>query len=172
MTDLRNWIEEEVLTIHHSGEMPEVALHASLHYLQEDPEGPGLTVTPEDIQPLKEAVEKRYKRIVMRDLNPRYRDRSIYRGLARAIANWHRMVRFCQREKRDVAVHRQDVASALLSFLTIETADVAAGKQPSSVNCAAAELAAFIEALELAPSRLPDGWQSVCPEANGIHLTA
>jgi hypothetical protein len=121
MADLRNLIEEEVFAIRHSGEMPEVAFHTSLHYLQEDPEGPRLTVTPEDMQPLKEAVEMRYKRIVMRDLNPRYRDRSIYRGLARAIANWQRLVRFCQREKRDIALHRQDVATALVAFLTIET---------------------------------------------------
>jgi hypothetical protein len=171
MTDLRNLIEEEVFAIRHSGEMPEVALRTSLYYLQEDPEGPRLTVTPEDILPLKEAVEMRYKRIVMRDLNPRYRSRSIYRGLARAIANWHRLVRFCQREKRDIALHRQDVASALVAFLAIEMADVASGKRLTSINCSATELAAFIEALGLPPSRLPEGWQSVCPEGNGMHLT-
>jgi len=156
-------IEEEAFAIHHSGEMPEVALHTALHFLQEDPEGPRLKVTPEDIEPLKDAVENRYERIVMRDLNPRYRDRSIYRGLARAIANWHRWVRFCEREKRDVAVHRQDVAAALLTFLAIETADVVSGRKPSSVNCAASELTAFSDTLGLALSRLPEGWQLVCP---------
>lgn len=164
MTDRRDMIEEEAFAIHHSGEMPEVALHTALYYLQEDPEGPRLKVTPEDMQPLIDAVEKRYQRIVMRDLNPRYRDRSIYRGLARAIANWHRWVRFCERENRDVAVHRQDVAAALIAFLAVEIADVASGRKPSSVNCSPAELAAFARALELAPSRMPEDWQTICSE--------
>jgi hypothetical protein len=171
MTDLRNLIEEEVFSIGHSGEMPEVAYHTSLHYLQEDLGGPQIEIAPEDIDRLKDAVEKRYKRIVMRDLNPRYRDRSIYRGLARAMANWHRLVRFCEREKRAVAVHRQDAARALLAFLAVETADVAAGRKPSSANCSPSELAAFIETLGLAPSQLPDGWQLVCPEGSDRQLT-
>jgi hypothetical protein len=171
MTDLRSLIEEEVFAIGHSGEMPEVALHTSLYYLQEDPEGPRLTVTPEDIQPLKDAVEKRYKRIVMRDLNPRYRDQSIYRGLARAMANWQRLVRFCIHEKCDVAIHRQEVATALVGYLTTETADVASGRRSSSVNCSATELAAFIETLGIVPSRLPDGWQLVCPKGSEMQLT-
>jgi len=171
MTDLLDMIAEEAFAIHHSGEMPEVALHTALYYLQEDPEGPRLELAPEDRQPLIDAVEKRYQRIVMRDLNPRYRDRSIYRGLARAIANWHRWARFCERENRNMAVHRQDVAAALLAFLAIETADVAAGRRPSSVNCSATELAAFIEALGLVPSRLPDGWQGVCPKESDRQLT-
>lgn len=171
MTDLRNLIEEEVFAIGHSGEMPEVALHTSLYYLQEDPEGPRLTVTPEDIQPLKDAVEKRYKRIVMRDLNPRYRDQSIYRGLARAMANWQRLVRFCKHEKRDVVIHRQEVATALVGFLTTEAADVASGRRSSAVNCSATELAAFIETLGIVPSRLPDGWQLVCPKGSEMQLT-
>jgi hypothetical protein len=171
MTDHRNLIEEEAFAIHHSGEMPEVALHTALYYLREDPEGPRIEVSPEDRQALIDAVAKRYQRIVMRDLNPRYRDRSIYRGLARAMANWHRWVRFCEREKRDVAVHRQDVAAALLAFLAVETADVAAGRQPSSVNCSPTELGAFIATLGLAPSQLPDGWQLVCLEGSDRQLT-
>lgn len=163
MTDLRNLIEEEVFSIRHSGEIPEVAFHTSLHYLREDLEGPQIEIAPEDIHRLKDAVEKRYRRIVMRDLNPHYRNRSIYRGLARAMANWHRLVRFCEREKRDVDVHRQDVAAALLSFLAIETADIDSGRKPSPANCSATELAGFTEALGLDSYRLPEGWQRVCP---------
>ena len=41
-------LEEELLLVRHSGEIPEVALHASVHYLTEDPEGPGLVLA--DIQ--------------------------------------------------------------------------------------------------------------------------
>lgn len=162
MTDIKSLIEDEIFAIHHGGEMPEVVLHTALYYLQEDPEGPRIKVTPQDRQRLKEAVASRYKRIVMRDLNPRYRDRSIYRGLARAMANWDRWARFGKRENHDMTDHRQDVAQALLAFLVIETADVASGRQPASVNCSATDLAAFTETLGLTPSRLPEGWQAVC----------
>ena len=144
--------------------MPEVALHTSLHYLQEDPEGPGLSITPDDMQMLTDAVEERYLRIVMRDLNPRYRKKSIYRGLARAAANWQRLTRFAQREKRDLSAQRQAVAAALQNFLEIETADVAAGRQLSCVNCTANDLVAFAQTIGLTPASLPEGWQELCPE--------
>ncbi len=162
MTDIKGLIDDEIFAIHQGGEMPEVALHTSLYYLQEDPEGPRIEVAPQDIQRLKEAVANRYKRIVMRDLNPRYRDRLIYRGLARAMANWDRWVRFGEGENQDMTDHRQDVAQVLLEFLAIETTDVASGRQPASVNCSATELVTFAESLGLAPSRLPEGWQAVC----------
>jgi len=162
MTEMQHLIEEEVFAIRQSGEMPEVALHTALYYLQEDSEGPRATLSPENLRLLKDAVENRYQRILMRDLNPRYRGRSIYRGLNRAIANWERLVRFCERENRPIAGHRQDAAVALLAFLTIETAEVASGQKASSVNCSASELKAFAEALGLASTRLPDGWSMVC----------
>ena len=162
MNDRRGFIEDEVFAIQHSGEMPEVALHTSLYCLREDPEGPRLHLSPEDIQGLKDAVEKRYRRIVMRDLNPRYRHRSIYRGLARSAANWLRLARFAHRENRDIRAIQLDVAAALRHFLEVETADVAAGRHASSVNCTAAELEAFAEAVGLRSSQLPEGWQGLC----------
>jgi len=155
-------IEDEVFAIGPSGEMPEVALHASYFYLQEDPEGPRLRLTPEEEQHLKDAVEQRYRRILMRDLNPRYRDRSIYRGLARAIANWRRLARFCKREDRDCAVHRQAAAEALQAFLAIEVEEAAQGRLAGAVNCTAAELEAFARALGLTPADLPQDWKRVC----------
>ena len=80
----------------------------------------------------------------------------------RAIANWQRLERFCHREKRNIAGHRQDAAAALLAFLTIETAEVASGQKESSVNCSAIELKAFAAALGLASTQLPEGWSMVC----------
>ncbi len=162
MTDHHSLIEEEVFAIHHSGEMPEVALHTALYDLQEDRGGPCLDLTPEDIASLKDAVEQRYQRILLRDLNPRFRDRSIYRGLARAIANWQRLTRFCEREGRDTTPHRQAAAQALARFLAVETDDVAHGRPPGAVNCTAYQLKAFAETLGLAASDLPKGWQQVC----------
>ncbi|MGD9331692.1 MAG: hypothetical protein PVJ53_10295 [Desulfobacterales bacterium] len=163
----RHLIEEEIFAIRHSGEMPEVALHTGLYDLQEDPAGPRMAIAPGDLRLLKDAVEARYKRIIMRDLDPRLRNHSIYRGLARAMANWQRLVRFCTRENRDTNGHRREVADALLNFLATETADVAGGRAPSAVNCTAAELAAFAGTLGLAPAALPKGWQKTCAKGNG-----
>lgn len=167
MTVHRSLIEEEIFAIRHSGEMPEVALHTALYDLQEDPQGPRLTVSPDDFSLLKDAVEARYQRILMRDLTPRLRDRSIYRGLARAMANWQRLARFCKRENRDLAMHRQEAANAFVAFLETETVDVANGRQPSAANCTATELEAFAESLGLEPDKLPEGWQKVCAKKHG-----
>ena len=161
-TDYHGLIEDEEFAIRHSGEMPEVAFHTSLHFLQDDPHGPGITVSPEDITRLKNAVARRYRRILMRDLNPRYRNRSIFRGLARAKSNWERLARFCRRNHRDLAPFRQETGKALLAFLTVETADVASGHSPAFGHCAAADLLCFANSLDLAAEQLPDGWEMVC----------
>lgn len=162
MNDPHDLIEDELMAIRQSGEMPEVALHSALHYLREDPAGPGVTLAPEDMLRLKDAVEARYRRILLRDLNPRYRDKPIYRGLSRAMANWQRLVRFCERDRRDVGVHRQAAAAALYAFLAVETKASAAGRTPSAVDCTADELAAFALALGLKPETLPGGWEKTC----------
>jgi len=162
MTDRHSLIEDEIFAIRQSGEMPEVALHTAFYELQESPEGPGLRLAPEDIRRLKDAVEQRYFKILMRDLNPRYRDRAIYRGLARAMANWQRLARFCERESRDAAPHRKAAAEALLAFLTVEVDDVANGRNPGAVNCTAAELESFAATLGLEPADLPEGWEALC----------
>ena len=162
MTDRPGLIEDEVFAIQQSGEMPEVALHTAFFSLQEDPEGPGLHLTEEETQRLKDAVEQRYRRILMRDLTPRFRDRSIYRGLARAIANWRRLERFCRREHRDAAVHRRSAAKALAAFLAVEAREVASGRPPAAVNCSVVELEAFAQTLGLSSADLPPGWRQVC----------
>jgi hypothetical protein len=162
MSDRRSWIEDEVFAIRQSGEMPEVALHTAFFFLQEDPEGPRLRLTPKEMHLLKDAVEQRYVRILMRDLNPRLRDRSLYRGLARAMANWQRLERFCEGEHRDAAAHRKSAAEALLAFLTVEEKDIAAGRPPATVNCTVSELETFARTLGLRPSDLPQDWKRVC----------
>ena len=162
MTDHHRLIEEEIFAIHQSGEMPEVALHTVLYDLQEDPEGPRLQLTQEDIEKMKDAVEQRYQRILLRDLNPRLRGRSVYRGLARAIANWQRLARFCQREGRDITPHRQAAAEALQTFMAMETDEVAHGRQPGAVDCTASQLQAFAKTLGVAENHLPEGWEAVC----------
>jgi len=162
MTDRRALIEDEIFAIQQSGEMPEVALHTALYDLREDPAGPRLHLAPEESAAIKDAVAQRYRRILLRDLNPRFRDRAIYRGLARAMANWRRLSRFCRRENRDITDHRRAAAEALRMFLAIETDDVAHGRPPGAVDCTPAQLMAFAGTLGVSEAGLPERWQTVC----------
>jgi len=90
MSSKEMYLEDEVLFIEESGEMPEVAMHSSLYFLCSDPEGPGLELRQEDRIPLKIAVLTRYQTIILRDLQPANRKKSIYRGLQRSAINWQR----------------------------------------------------------------------------------
>ena len=167
--DKKKYIEEEAFIIEHSGEIPEVALHSSLYYLEEDPEGPGFELQVEDVFPLKEAVVKRYRIIILRDLDPENRDKAIYRGLARCAANWQRLVKFCSREQMDFQEIKIEAAGALQKFLINEVADVQCGSRSSSINCSLEELKILIVSLELSEDDLPDGWQELCQVRwNGI----
>ena len=87
MSDKEIYLGDEILILGDSGEIPEIAYHTTLHYLCDDPEGPGLTLEPEDFHRLREPVVARYRWIIMRDLDPANRDKRIYRGVARSIAN-------------------------------------------------------------------------------------
>jgi hypothetical protein len=161
VADKKFLMEEEMLLVRNSGEIPEVALHGSLHYLTADPEGPGLELNPGDVALLAEQAMARYLEIIHRDLDPGNRDKSIYRGLARAAANWQRLARFCRKMNRDADGFRSECAAALRFFLAREAADVRAGR-PSSVNCPAAVLADLAAALGVAEQELPPGWRELC----------
>jgi hypothetical protein len=91
-------LEEEWLIVRHSGEIPEIALHSALYYLTDDPDGPRLQLSGEERESLQEAAATRYHEIIMRDLCFENRELSIYRGVRRAICNWHRFVAFCKRQ--------------------------------------------------------------------------
>ena len=94
----REILEEEWLIVRHSGEIPEIALHSALYFLTEDPLGPCLQLSAEEIESLQDAAICRYQEIIMRDLCYENRNLSIYRGVRRAIVNWHRFVTFCERQ--------------------------------------------------------------------------
>jgi len=161
--DKKYYLEEELLLVQNSGEIPEVAYHGSLYYLTEDPEGPTLPLSAADLLPLKQAVYERYRRIILRDLNPALRRKRIYRGLLRCIANWERFCNYCNKANLDVSPVRQETAAALVRFLQQEKEDVRQKGRPSSINCSAAGLSFLIKALALSPKELPDGWESLCP---------
>ncbi|RUM40426.1 MAG: hypothetical protein DSY80_10245, partial [Desulfocapsa sp.] len=111
-------LEDEVLILRDSGEIPEIAYHATLYYLTKDENGPGLGVlNEEELALLQEAALERYQEIVLRDLDPDNRDLGIYRGIRRSIYNWQRMQDFCGRLGRNCSFFKETVAWALSDFL-------------------------------------------------------
>lgn len=164
-SDINTYIDEEAFIVLHSGEIPEIALHGSLYYLTEDPDGPGLELGNDDILPLKQAVVERYRKIILRDLDPRNRDKKIYRRLERCAVNWQRLHKFCSREGLDFAAIGVEFGAALQNFLQQELLDVHGKKRFSSINCSRAEVSRLAISLGLLPVDLPPGWQELCPGA-------
>ena len=157
-------LAEETLIILHSGEIPEIAFHSSLYYLTEDPDGPLLRLAAEEIAPLLQAASRRYREIILRDLTPENRAKRIYRGLARAAANWQRWLAFCQRQDLDPASIREAAAAALSNILAQEVSEAAAGKDVPCLNCSVAVLEELAVSLGLGPADLPEGWRELCEE--------
>jgi hypothetical protein len=157
-----DFLADELLIVRYSGEIPEVALQSSIYYLTQDPDGPAITLDAEDLALLKGAVLERYQEIIFRDLEPDNRDKGLYRGLARCVANWERLCRFCRREGRGIGEIRREVAKALQRFVERELHDVLSGSRTSCVNCSADELRHLAADLYLSDDDLPDGWQCLC----------
>ena len=155
-------LEEEWLLVRHSGEIPEVALHASLHYLCEDAEGPRFILADEELIPLQEAVLERYQEIVLRDLDVGNRDRSLFRGIKRALHNWYRFVRFSDTIGCPYEEFRETAAQALMLYLQQELDEVCSGKRSSSINCTTEAMVSFAHALGIDPAELPLGLASIC----------
>ena len=157
-------LEEELLLIRHSGEIPEVALHASLHYLCEDPDGPQFVLADEELRPLQEAALARYREIILRDLDLANRDRSLFRGIRRAYTNWQRCSRFGEHTGQSNDDFRLVVVEALQRYLWQEVQEVRSGERGPSVNCSSATLLVFARDLGLDQTELPDGWPSLCEQ--------
>jgi hypothetical protein len=157
MTETESLLAEEILIVRHSGEIPEIAFHGSLYYLCEDPAGPQLTLSQEELDTLRQQVVARYREIMLRDLDPKNRDARIYRGLRRCIFNWERLGKFCTRQAMTVEDVRQEIAEALRGFLRQETEEVRAGLRRSCLNCTREELDAFAREIGVLPEELPEG---------------
>ena len=149
-----DFLDDEVLIIEESGEMPEVAYHGAVYFLTKDPDGPGLTLEEKDHIPLKKAVVSRYMTIMTRDLTPENREKSIYRGLERCICNWQRLKLYSERENIDISHVRIKTARELTSFLKSERDDVFHRKCPTAINCSKADLENFMRDLGLEPGEL------------------
>lgn len=162
-TNIKNILQEEVMMIEHSGEMPEVAFYESLYFLAEDPDGPGIRLDHHDQLPMKEAVIRRYMFIILRDLNPKNRKKSIYRGIKRSIINWERLKKYSRKEDLDIEEARKRTAQSLLSFLEQERRDVTEKGTASSLNCTRKELRDFATDLGLVKDEMVNGWELLCP---------
>lgn len=162
MSSKDSYLEDEIFIIEDSGEMPEVGLQSSLYFLCKDPDGPGLSLKDNDLLPLKKAVIARYQTIILRDLMPENRNKSLYRGLARSAANWQRMKLFAQREHLDLDPVRQKTAAALISFLKEEVCYVNRGGEGCCPDCSQHTLENFAKEVGLSADELPCHWQDLC----------
>ncbi|VAW32557.1 hypothetical protein MNBD_DELTA03-1513 [hydrothermal vent metagenome] len=147
-------IEDEVLIVETSGEMPEVAYHGSLYYLSHDPEGPELGLARADKSRLRLAVLEGYRRIIRRDLDLENRQKSCYRGLIRCLVNWRRLTGFAAAHRLSLTELQEEIAAALQTFLAGEAADIRRGC-PTCVNCSQAELRELINEVGLSDNNLP-----------------
>lgn len=154
LTERESVIEDEVLIVETSGEMPEVAYHGSLYYLSHDPEGPGLSLGRQDKGRLILAVVEGYRRIIRRDLDLENRQKSCYRGLIRCLVNWRRLTGFAAAHRLSLAELQEEIAAALQTFLAGEAVDVGRGC-PTCVNCSQAELRELINEVGLSDNNLP-----------------
>ena len=155
-------LADELLIVRHSGEIPEVALHGSLWHLTGSPDGPGRELVEVEVLALKGMVVERYREMILRDLEPANRNKSFYRGVARAAVNWHRLEKFCRREGLELELLRAEIGAALVALLCLELAEVAAGRPVPALNCFGEELWRFAVAVEVNPATLPTGWEHLC----------
>lgn len=157
-------LEDEWLIVRHSGEIPEIALHSVFYYLTEDPQGPQLHLGADEIRSLQEAAAARYQEIILRDLCYENMELTIYRGVRRAIFNWHRFVAFCERQKSSFHNLRRVTADALL--LLVNKVLQAHGKStPIPVfNCTFLELTLFGRELGIREEQIPETIRLLCKE--------
>lgn len=157
----QDFLADEVLMIADGGEMPEVAFNSSLYYLTRDEDGPKLQLSKDDLLPLKEAVVQRFSFIILRDLQPENRTKSIYRGLARSSANWFRLWGYCQREELSSDGVRTEAGRDLAVFLSVELRDVCEGGGASCINCSRVELEEYAGSLGLELDAVAPGWSNL-----------
>ncbi len=167
MNDYAEDLDNEWFMVRHSGEMPEVALHSSLHYLTESEDGPRLVLQDRHLRRLRQAAEARYKEIVLRDLQHENRGTTISRGVQRSIVNYRRYQQFCLRQGLDGSGFAREVAASLLLLLGSEAAEAAKGRGCLSLNCTFEELDRFAVEIGLVGKGLPATIACLCAGEGG-----
>ncbi len=150
--NLREEIIEEAEIIKDSGEIPEVAYWNSLYYLEEDPEGPKFTLTPEEKRFLKRAVIARYLFIIKRDLTFENIGKPFYRGLTRAAINWKRLCTFLKKEGFSTEAPSLLVLEDLRRFLR------QVAPKPEIITLDLEEIKDFLKALSFPPETFLKAW--------------
>lgn len=160
-------LEDEAWLIETSGEMPEVALHESLHNLGE--------VSPAELDCLRGAVVRAYLRLLSRDLDHANLGQPHFRGLERAWQNWLRLGGFLDRLGWNWPEGLADqVRQALARHLDAEATALVAGRAYASASLETVNGLARDLGLDLAPWReaLADLSRRPLPDFKGLTALA
>ncbi len=155
-------LDDEYLIVRNSGEIPEITLHSVLHYLTEDPEGPGLELSDGERSVLKSAAVERYQEIVLRDIQVGNFHKTLYRGIRRSIYNLERYQQFCMRQQLDWQGFQQTAGLQLLQFLN--DGILAAGNDlpEQFLNCTYPQLLEFSLDCGVKKGQLPENTERYC----------
>ena len=138
------WLEDEVIMLEDSGEMPEVVLAESLHHLG--------SLASEDEDILRAAAVRGYLKIIKRDLDPTNLGLPPFRGLGRAGENLARMSAFLNRLGwPPPAGAMQNLSERLASYLVAEQVALAQGRSYAGATREQAETVARLVGLDLSP---------------------
>ncbi len=156
------YVENEWYVVRYSGEIPEIALNSAFYYLTRDKKGPQIVLSEKEQDYLKNAAVDRFREIILRDIQFENREKSIYRGIKRTVANWYRFESFCTRQNISLTSSglKQEVASQLISFLS--TASKSVGTCDFTLNCSREELVTFVTHLGLDKGNLPENTSLLC----------
>ncbi|MBU4564856.1 MAG: hypothetical protein KMY53_18980 [Desulfarculus sp.] len=136
------WLEDEVIMLENSGEMPEVVLAESLHHLGSLP--------LEDLDILRAATVRGYLKIIERDLDPAKVGLPPFRGLGRAGENLARLASFLERLGWPPPLGTMaELARHLADYLSAENLALAQGRPYASATRGQAEAAARLVGLDL-----------------------
>jgi len=156
-------LENEWYLVRHSGEIPEIALNASLYYLARAKDGPRHDLTPDELKTLQLAAVDRFREIVLRDLDHGNVGRTLYRGIARSYANYQRFLAFCARQELDAQLLREETLAALALFLEREIGEIRVTGRETVLNCSHTELCDYFALLEAVPLPYLAELKLVCP---------
>jgi hypothetical protein len=162
MRKIEDLLEDEWYHVRYSGEIPEVALHSSIHFLTEDSEGPEIHLDEKSLRYLQGAAVSRYREIILRDITPENRETTIYRGVLRTIANWRRLKRFCHRHELSYGGLKDEIGRQLLVFLNNEIEERQENKDSTSLNCSFVDLVSFAAELDVSLASFQDKLKTIC----------
>ncbi|MCF8065236.1 MAG: hypothetical protein K9K36_08330 [Desulfarculaceae bacterium] len=138
------WLEDEVIMLENSGEMPEVVLAESLHHLG--------SLAPEDEDILRAATVRGYLKIIKRDLDHDNMGLPPFRGLGRAGQNLARLSAFLDRLGwPPPAGAMLELSQHLAHFLSAEQQSLAQGRAYAGGTREQAETTARMVGLDLSP---------------------